>query len=117
MNDGKHLHDIRTTPVDDPVAAFQHLTDIRSSEFWYDAAGVGEGCELGRAAKHTLDLALRVNGGILCDVLPDGGEVAECRLGPDNVYGWDRSRATASSCGTIRPAFASARPASVAWRT
>jgi hypothetical protein len=125
----EHLDSIVQDPVDDSIAAFEHLADIIASELGHASPRHGQLRRPLRGGKQTLDPALRRDRIVGGDVGVDRFEIANRSIGPDKRLGRHldrpanraRIRATTSAWGCTRPASASAIPSAIAsskrWRS
>jgi len=117
MNNGKHVDLVRRDAVDDPKGALDNLTDLGEPEFRDFTPRHGEISNLLGAAGQPIDKAQSIFGRIPCNVGVDGPQMVTRRIRPMDFHFSKPNCARSVSTLVVRPAWLSARPDSMAWRT
>src|SRR6185503_7666907 len=123
VNDGDHLDGVTMYAVDEAIWKVDELANAEGCGLGNAAARFRKGLSLAKALDNSVEELLGIHRGDETNMLGDRPELPYGVLRPAEREGHDarrmrlRTRDMASSCDTVRPVSASARPVSTAWRT
>lgn len=117
MNHCDDIHLIRLDVIHDPVGPLKNLTNLRTLGFGNDASGLWEITDLLRTSCQAINNTLCIFRRALSDVGMKASKVADRRVGPVDLHFGSPNEERTCSTSVVRPAWLSATPVSIAWRT
>ena len=117
MNDSQNINLVWLEVIDYPVWTFNYLANLRKGSFRDHSAGKRECSNLFRAKSQAIHGSLGICDGITGDECVDGCEMGDCGICPMYIHAGNPKRLRTSFTSMVLPAWLSARPDSMAWRT
>ena len=117
VNHCDDIHLIGLDVIHDPVGPLKNLTNLWTLSFGNDAAGLWEITNLLRTSCQAVNNTLCILRRALSDVGMKASKVAYRRIGPVDLHFGSPNEERTRSTSVVRPAWLSANPVSIVWRT